>query len=608
MKKMNGLFVKIAAALMVCTMLLSMVPVMAAEEQQTYWKTIETLSFDGFTDNTAAPQSDYFATGTVDGRTVYADSSCENYSFAVGSESGLTDGISFVNDTGLYAGANVNTPEVLVGNGYRIWNAWNSGKGKWSTPLQSAMFYNIFDTNDVKVGDVIKITTWIYSSYSYKWEKTGSGASSFTGEPTRLSDDTPNSIRMFVSQKANTDRGFASDYNAYNPNFTSEQPDEYVKATLTNGQWNEVSITYDITSLNKDIASIRFDQVDCYDSYAGVAVIAGFKVEKMLVDEEITDGSYTTILGEVDMDGFTTSQDSSYTETYTKTVGDRTYKAELVYGGFANEKLGPYTNIANVSGDVANVTGTVPAIFTNSKAAHINRNYQTSPAANITVRNMFDLNDVKVGDRVKITAYICGLLPVTGFGGEYAGVPTATELPVRMWLSQPDDAELGLTAYKASAPDTGRPNEMYSGMFNKDEWTEISFEYVVDEQNKVANSIRMDNVSETSDVYPADFYLAGVKAEKIVNAAGTYSVSGSNVTGSLDVGVAVDLAGIDAQIIVAAYNGEIFLDCDFIDYEEARTYNFEMTDALGTNRVRAFIWDMDRFAAKIYPIELTLAQ
>ena len=134
-------------------------------------------------------------------------------------------------------------------------------------------------------------------------------------------------------------------------------------------------------------------------------------------------------------------------------------------------------------------------------------------------------------------------------------------------------------------------------------WKEISLTYTVTEENKDVTGIGLNSDKFGSDkvaAFPLYLYLAGVKAEKLVDDP---TQTAGTVAGTIS--AKIDDA-TDTKIVVAAYKGNELLGCDIVDADAATTkYSFSIADAYGTDKVIAYIWKLDNANPVLAPIPLT---
>ncbi len=267
-----------------------------------------------------------------------------------------------------------------------------------------------------------------------------------------------------------------------------------------------------------------------YRIYRSKARVTG-KVEKVQSLSGSTDApqagtvaptEYQTI-SETDMDGFTVTGGNTapgyavWGFTAEKTAEDGRTVNIRTYGGGGKFVIGKDSGIvdADVSGDM---TVNMPKIVKNNRLFYLSRHFADdgkgntgtpTPSSSLIPLNAFNNHRVKNGDKMKITAWVYPS-EIVELGGNLKtdGIDQYQDVKYRMWLIDMWKS-VEQPGYNSGNPGT----ESAVGTIPANKWSEISFEYEINDANKNVTGIRIDNETE-SGVYPLRLYLAGVKVER----------------------------------------------------------------------------------------------
>lgn len=229
---------------------------------------------------------------------------------------------------------------------------------------------------------------------------------------------------------------------------------------------------------------------------------------------------YWETLTELDMDGFNVTANSTWGVTGEKMVDERLVTLKT------NAAASPWI-IAMGSGfcDVTfdtELTVNVPEIAKSGKLFLLDRHNgynqwwrPTSIQSGIQVLNLFEKTKIAEGDKIKITAYVYAKNICQGEGNfGNASIDQKQDVSGRIWLTEPwkSNSELG---YNINCDPL---KESFIGKIPAGEWTELSLEYTVSKNNMNVNGIEINNYPGNKDgVYPIEFFIAGVKAERYVD-------------------------------------------------------------------------------------------
>lgn len=522
---------------------------------------IASINMDGFAGMTS-PGS---AESTIDGRT---------YRVAYETENGAVHGNSHAFKYTENAFALSGTKPASVGNyvlNYRY--GWTGSAN--SMPSGGWRVSNIYDPSDVKVGDKLIIRAQVQPQNAvYLWQN---GTQDITGEK-------PTETQLTISAGGVTQ---ASNYKV--------------------GQWNRMVLEYELTDANIASNSVKI--------YSGVSNGENVSLQWALGSVEVgiiktarKDGATWETLASIDMDGFT--QLSTDTTVETKTVDERTVYVVADSAGGAYKGYGYIPTTTNDT-TYGNVGADLPGIAGNM-IWYINRSWSNGwpkSSSGARIKNIFDKSRINEGDRIKITAWVYTSYKYDSTTDEAVSDYTG-DYDIRMWLSQPDEEITGNVKHNDSAPHADYTDEYTWTTIKEKTWTPITIEYTASSYTKDVTSIRIDNCcQEGNTVWPLRMLLAGVKAEKLVQPNGTYTITDGTVSGAFTAAFGAGATGSQMQIIVAAYAGDTFLGCDFVDFVAgSQSYNFEIANAASATKVVAYVWDMTDIEPQRAPIVLTLAE
>ena len=519
-----------------------------------------------------------------------------------------------------------------ITNVFKLNRAWSQQSGSWTAGMGKGApdsYINIsglFDKTKVQVGDTVKITAWVM----------GLEMHDATTAADSMKPDDPATVTMWLADRARSGdvatNGPAADYNVSVPSLPGETASY---DDMKQGEWKEISLTYEVTADNKDVTGIGInsdkmgsDKVAAFPLYL---YLAGVKVEKLTEAKgsyTIENGKKAEPLAQVTMDDYKEVEGSSggiswwggkksdNTGWLSANAGSGKYAEFKTNLGY--QRIHQGTGIRPISGEGGVTAPAIPGAGAITNVFKLNRAWSQqsgswtagmgkgAPDSYINISGLFDNTNVQIGDTVKITAWVLGL--------EMHDATTAADsmkpddaATVTMWLS--DKARSGDVAtngpaadYNLAKPANASETASYDDM-KQGEWKEISLTYTVTEGNKDVTGIGLNSDKMGSDkvaAFPLYLYVAGVKAEKLVDdptqTAGT--VSGT-ITAQID-----DAAG--TKIVVAAYQGNELLGCDIVDADAATTkYSFSIADASGTDKVIAYIWKLDNANPVLAPIPLT---
>lgn len=229
-----------------------------------------------------------------------------------------------------------------------------------------------------------------------------------------------------------------------------------------------------------------------------------------------------TAMSEIDMSGFTLTRGgngkSAWGLTAEKSCDGRTVQL-TTEGGGGSWMINKLTDFVNWSESEDN-SGTAPDITKDDKIFCLRREPTDdgagiwgtpTPATGIILNSAVNNNRIKRGDKVKVTAWVYPSR-ITTVGGNCSTdeIDQSSDVNYRMWLMAPWQSNDN-PGYYAGSPGP----ESSVGKIPANKWSEISFEYTVDETNKNVTSVRIDNNAGNGELYPLRLYLAGIKVEKL---------------------------------------------------------------------------------------------
>ena len=599
MKTTKGLFKKLTSLLIAGTMLLSILPMTSVVATEVpdgkVWQTLVNIQMDAF----EALRTEWTTkdSATINGRDIGAELVWGSGAFHANSRAHKYGQYDYWTEV-VYN----SRPSTVGEYGLVHHGAWVSGSG-WTKSDQGWKFKNLWDANTVSVGDKVRITAQVYPSAK------NMSTQNSKQEPT--ADASGNIIPVENGNMRMTAGGVEDLTN------------------VTGDQWNEMVMDIDITEAN--ISTNNAVQIDSgavgEGNFYAVRWLLGSVTVEILED---ANGSYTIDTGkkwetvsEIDFDGFADLTYSDWNMETTETVDGHTYGL-----GFTNGVYHSATGLKTRSEVDSSIS--FPSIVkdkTNGKIALVRRKWVdvstgwTSPKSGFWVKNIFGPDGVQLGDRVKITAYVYHNTPWKYDGKNLAEYPdgeaTNTASTV-MWLSQADDASTtDINENFFSNNPLGMNNgagEINIATTKANEWNEISLEYVIGEGNQYAEGVQICSLgvkegdegkvvlADAPYAMPYMFYLAGLKVEKQVD-TGSGTVDAAVGTVNIDTeGIATE----GSKILVAAYDGDMFLGCDILDCEaEKYNYDFVIYNAKAADSVKAYVWNMNDIEPQFTPIELT---
>ena len=164
----------------------------------------------------------------------------------------------------------------------RAWSmqqgSWNAGMGK-GAPDSYINISGLFDNTNVQVGDTVKITAWVL----------GASMHDGTTATDSMKPDDPATVTMWLADRARSGdvatNGPAADYNVSVPSVPSETASY---DDMKQGEWKEITLTYEVTADNKDVTGISInsdkmgsEKVTAFPLYLYVAAV---KAEKLTDD------------------------------------------------------------------------------------------------------------------------------------------------------------------------------------------------------------------------------------------------------------------------------------------------------------------------------------
>ena len=261
----------------------------------------------------------------------------------------------------------------------------------------------------------------------------------------------------------------------------------------------------------------------------------------------------------INMDGFPETTGSIWGYEAEKTADGKTHKVRSIAGpayGCGHYFINQESKICGMS----EAQKTAAPDIAGENVAMVSRNWQkyghncsgkwiqgafASSQAGIIVSGLFDDNNIALGDKVKVTAWV------------YAtDIVNSTELK----LCENQNQQVNFRAFTMDLDKkyntNATENEMsFKGKLSTNMWNKISIEYEVNSANSVAKSIRIDN-EEQDNIFPLRLSLAGVKVEKKVNTASSYTKKIAAV--SMDEFPDTDCANYQGFNVEAPVNGKTY--------------------------------------------------
>lgn len=171
-------------------------------------------------------------------------------------------------------------PEISSGNVFRF----NKEPYKNQNPIRSSMLRlrNVYDKSQVKVGDILRMTLWVYTDNIYDGDTSVRGGVA----PVADQENATSSLEMYLSVETNTGANQAG----YQHNAVINENERVRNKNIKNHEWTPLVLEYEVTLANKNAADLRIDQ-DPKDNtqYAANLFIAGLKVEKVVGGASLAD-------------------------------------------------------------------------------------------------------------------------------------------------------------------------------------------------------------------------------------------------------------------------------------------------------------------------------
>lgn len=370
-------------------------------------------------------------------------------------------------------------------------------------------------------------------------------------------------------------------------------------------------------------------------AYLAAGTIIATMLPMTFASAEMIDGTKWETISNINLDGFSAlpsvSDNEWNTLTSSKTDGDNTYEFEIILDRANKGDIGflqcSWFNDVNNTYHYLNEslyakTNAKTQVLKIARAYYNNYIGWTTAAKGVRFKNIFGSTEINAGDRIRVTAYVNGNATVwwdvdkkNGNGSTGSGdmpnssntLEETTTMPVRMWLS---DATTGGNGYYKNAPNEKAPEECAYKTVNKKEWNEISIEYTASDYTKDVKAVRIDNVPKDTSAdysFPQNLYVAGIKVERLVKSSGTYAID--SATGKCSGNVTTILTSepdtaSNPKVLIAAYSSNDLVGCNVKEYSDTNSYDFEISNAAGADRVVAYLWYMDNIEPKIEAINL----
>ncbi|MBO5008129.1 MAG: S-layer homology domain-containing protein [Clostridia bacterium] len=270
------------------------------DEEQPYWETISTVTFDDFIMDANVKNGN-------DKRTVWSGKKTVTDTTPGGK---TRDRIIYLQEGTYYYYEQGRNPEVYVTHSPWAWGKWTgityppvvaneedtpevkgekvfeldrqyhfTGGNKMASPDSTVTLYNIFNESDVALGDKVRITAWVYAPSDKLLETVGS--------PPRQNDDY--TVSIWLSENEYTDRGLVNYVNEnggrVHNQFEQATDDEVTTMIVPADQWNKVVMEYDINASNKNVSSIKINndnKTHTVGTYPYKFYVSGIKVEKYI--------------------------------------------------------------------------------------------------------------------------------------------------------------------------------------------------------------------------------------------------------------------------------------------------------------------------------------
>lgn len=417
---------------------------------------------------------------------------------------------------------------------------------------------NIYGSDTVAVGDKVKVSAAVYGRAPAIWNASEKEAT--------VCEETVTEAALRMTAGGNS---------------------EY--KTIAKDSWHTISMEFEIT---EDNISNNFVKIDgCAKTYTEPYMrdwfLGNVKVEKLTT----VGGNYTVSTGKkwqslytIKMDSFDAVRTERAFED-TKIIDGREYtlKAdnEDTYAMHSWTKAYTLNDAPNGALPAYDSVGDYVVMGASGRWY----SYATSSCETYwKLSNLYDSENMQAGDRVRISAAVYGRVPC-------------------IWNPTDKTAAVQEGATKGALRITSGGNSEYNVM-SADAWHTISLAYTVTAADLADNFVKIDGCAKDyNNPYLRDWFLGSVTVEKEVD--DPTSPAGV-ITGKVTIGVTDTVAAdADYRVLVAAYKGDLFLGCDIMNYTALGDYDFEIEDAIGTDKVVAYLWDMNDYEPQLVPVNLT---
>ena len=365
---------------------------------------------------------------------------------------------------------------------------------------------------------------------------------------------------------------------------------------------------------------------------AGAMITAVFPMT--FASAEMIDGTKWETISNINLEGFSAlpsvSENAWNTLSSSKTDGENTYSFDVIVDRFNKGSIGfLQCSWFNDTTNAYHFLNESLYAKTNAKTQvlQVARNYYdawngyNTAAKGVRFKNIFGSTEIKAGDRIRVTAFVNGNGTVwydidgkngngsTGKGndGGSEAWPNTNTAVFRMWLS---DTTTGSSGYYPNTPNLKASDEYTYKTVEKEKWNEVSIEYTATDYTKDVKAVRIDNVPEDTSAdysYPRNMYVTGIKVERLVKSSGTYTIDAATgkCSGSVNTVLTAEPdAASNPKVFIAAYKGKELAGCNVKEYSSTGSYDFEISNAAGADRVVAYLWYMDNIEPKIESINL----
>lgn len=290
-----------------------------------------------------------------------------------------------------------------------------------------------------------------------------------------------------------------------------------------------------------------------------LAIMMLMSVVPMMASAEVSDGKFWLTLGMTTFDDYVEVSRSAGTYVAKKsdnsgwlyqTAGNNKYKdvfastnssMRLHHGtgvrAFADTDFYEAAPVIEGAGELT-IYGRLNRGWSNSSPSWYAGDGKGSPDSIIMVSDLFDKADVKVGDTVKITAWVNSVYPqsatssadnIEGGAGEVPADATAT---VSMWVAdKATDGTVGTAAadyHLTPVTDASWTDAVTHKNLTYGQWQALSLTYTVTDANKGASGIALNSdllgTTEKVTSFPLELHIAAVKAEKLIKNEGEYTI------------------------------------------------------------------------------------